>query len=270
MPQDVVKPKFEVSISKKQRKSVLFIQKQGYLSLSEFSSDIYSIDLVFNNKGGVSQALASIPDLIVMNCKQLDTDDINDVKYLKSNVLTHHIPIVILSSLVNKQVQLQCLKIGVDAILSHPVDPCVLEAQIKSLLQSRDQLKAIYQQDSHLIDKINVETSDQLFLNRVRGIVLDNISNTSFNIEELVRVMKVSRTFLYVKVKSLTNQATSEFVRDIRLKEAAKLLKKGIYNVSEVAFQVGFSDPKYLSRRFKEKFGISPSVFHKGHVIDSK
>jgi AraC-like DNA-binding protein len=71
---------------------------------------------------------------------------------------------------------------------------------------------------------------------------------------------------LYVKIKSLTDKTTSEYVRDIRLEEAARLLKEGLLNVSEVAFEVGFKDPKYLSKKFKQKFGITPAMFRKGEV----
>jgi len=252
------------TLSRKQAKSILLIQKGNPLSIRSLQGKHYSCNTIYGLKNGLSQAVASIPNLIIIACKAIGKDDMESVKQLKMNVLTQHIPIIILVSKLTNMEQIACLKVGVDVVCSYPIDERVLEAQVTALLRSRDHLKTIFQQDTHLIDKIDVEDLDQLFMNRARQVVIDNISNSSFSIGEFVRLMQVSRTLLYVKIKALTGQSTSEFVREIRLKEAAKLLKEGVCNVSQVAFKVGFCDPKYLSKKFKEKFGISPSIFQKG------
>jgi len=263
-----INQRFGVSNYKEPPKNVLLIQKQGSEGVFRFLNNSYSVDIAYCRKSGLEQALVSVPDLIIMDLNTIEKEDLSSVKFLKNNELTHHIPIVAILSAFGKDIQINCFKNGVDAVLPCAIDECVLDAQIKALLRSRDQLKAIFQRDNHLIEKMATGSSDEIFLNKAKSIVLDNISNGSFSINDFVRLMRVSRTLLYVKLKKITNQATSEFVRDIRLIEAAKLLKEGNYNVSEVAFMVGFCDPKYLSRKFKDKFGVSPSVFRKGNVLE--
>jgi len=254
----------DLSISKAQARTILVIQNRKNTPLLKALSKAYVLEVKDTIEVGLEHALASIPQLIIFDLDQLH--DMFFIRHLKNNLLTQHIPIIVVSSLLSKEIHIECLKEGVDAVYEYPADECILLAQVYALLKSRESLKNIFQYQDQLISKIEVEDADSMFVNRARQVVVDNLSNSAFNIVVFVSLMGVSRTQLYIKIKGITNLSTSEFVREIRLKEAAKLLKKGIYNVSEVAFKVGFNDPKYLSRKFKEMFQISPSAFQKGRV----
>jgi AraC-like DNA-binding protein len=160
--------------------------------------------------------------------------------------------------------QIEGIRAGMDLVFPGSVDRKVLQVSLTGLMSERARLKEIYQLSDVPKSNGGEVTFDQFFLQRARKIVLNNYTNSDFNIEQFVKNMNVSRTMLYVKIKQLTGYTTSEFVRGIRMEEAARLLKEGMLNVSEVAFKVGFKDPKYLSKKFKLCYGITPSDFRRG------
>ncbi|WP_430816095.1 response regulator transcription factor [Carboxylicivirga sp. RSCT41] len=245
---------------------IVVINKMGN---NLFSSDLeseFAIVKAYSNQHGIENTLAILPKLVLFASYRVTDEDTYLVQNLRDNPLTAHIPVVFITSEISNQQQINCLQAGVDAVFQMTIDKDVLNAQLKALINSREHLRAVYKQNQALVNGMHSDSLDRLFIKRARQIVLENYTNCSFNIDEFVKLMNVSRTMLYVKIKSLTDKTTSEFVRDIRLEEAARLLKEGLLNVSEVAFEVGFKDPKYLSKKFKQKFGITPALFRKGEV----
>ncbi len=215
-----------------------------------------------NNK----QLKYPFPVLIVFILNQLRDAEIKLIKQLKANHTTALLPIVgVLNQLTNTK-HIKCINAGMDLVFSDEVERTVLQASVKALVSERTRLKRIYQEKQATEIKAGEYSFDEVFMQRARNVILDNYTNPTFNITQFVRYMNVSRTNLYIKIKELTNQTTSEFVRSIRLEEAARLLKEGELNVSEVAFKVGFKDPKYLSKKFKLRYGITPSDFRKGNM----
>ncbi|MBS2210746.1 helix-turn-helix transcriptional regulator [Carboxylicivirga mesophila] len=227
---------------------------EQYSNVTSLALQQFSPDLVY--KAGA--------DFIVIASDKLHLKDISTIKQLKSDVRTAHIPIIGLLKQFSDLKHISWLNAGVDQVFQWSIDVRVLLASAHALIKERKRLKHLYQKSATIESGNGNGSLDQLFISRARNVVLDNYSDTAFNIEQFVSLMNVSRTMLYVKIKQLTGKTTSEFVRDIRLEEAARLLKDGMLNVSEVAYKVGFKDPKYLSKKFKIRFGTTPSDFRRG------
>jgi len=224
----------------------------------------FAIDRINNTANGFNRLLDLAPDLILYVCQSLTAADFNSLKTIKRNRTSSHIPIALIVAHVSKTEQINCFNIGINAIMLSTTDGGIINAQLKALINEREKLRNYYRPSTDYKQPDDNKSYDELFIARAQKVVFDNYTNSDFNIEQFVKHMKVSRTMLYVKIKSLTNKTTSEFVRDIRLEEAARILKQGELNVSEVAFKVGFRDPKYLSKKFKQKFQICPSDFRRG------
>ena len=183
-------------------------------------------------------------------------------KAIKDDIRTSHIPIILLSAKSSKESEITGLEVGADDYISKPFNADVLKLKINKLLEKQ---KQIFRNIKHPIDispsKIEIESKDEQFLKKAIGVVEENISNADFLVEDLCREMAISRVYFYKKILALTDKSPSEFIRIIRLKRAADLLERSQMYVNEVAFQVGFNDPKYFRKYFKEEFGVTPSEY---------
>ncbi|MCU4158311.1 response regulator [Carboxylicivirga sp. A043] len=224
----------------------------------------YRVDEASNGVEGLEKASSSLPDIIITDVMMPEMDGFTFCDKLRKNVITSHIPIVMLTALDNVDSKREGLEMGADAYVVKPFDKQLLVTQIQNLLSNRQLLKSRFKEQWDFVEEIATTSTDQQFVNRAIQTVEDNMSDATFNVSELVKKMNVSRTLLHMKLRELTGQSTSEFIRTIRLKQAAKLLKQGELNVSEVTYQVGFNDPKYFSKSFKSLFGVTPTLFQKG------
>lgn len=224
----------------------------------------YRVDEAANGVEGLEKASSSLPDIIITDVMMPEMDGFTFCGKLRKNVITSHIPIIMLTALDNVDSKREGLETGADAYVVKPFDKQLLVSQIQNLLTNRQLLKARFKEQWDFVEEIATTSTDQQFVNRAIQTVEDNMADANFNVSELVKKMNVSRTLLHMKLRELTGQSTSEFIRTIRLKQAAKLLKQGDLNVSEVTYQVGFNDPKYFSKSFKSLFGVTPTLFQKG------
>jgi len=206
---------------------------------------------------------AETPDIIIVN-NSCDADTETVLSKLH-DLMVYPVPIIVLSREIENDALIKWLRQGADMVLNSNIASSVLNAQIGALIKKQDNIKSYYQQ-LPINNGLLSDSFQNRFINRARKVVLSNYTNCNFNIEQFVKEMHVSRTLLHVNLRNYTGKSTSEFVRDIRLEEAARLLKEGYYNVSEVAFKVGFSDPKYLSKKFKLKYGLTPNQFRRGII----
>lgn len=208
-------------------------------------------------------------------------------RQIKSDFTTSHIPIILLTAKTEKDAILEGLESGADDYLTKPFDTEILKTKIKGVLQNRRMMREYFLSSSlnaheHEIFSLNetivieeptekkeetspessnlLSTMDKEFLERCLNLVTENLANPDFTINQLSRELALSRTIFYEKLKALTGQSPQEFIRLIRMKEAARLLKEQI-PVQEVALLVGFTDAKYFSTAFKKHFGVSPSKF---------
>ena len=222
----------------------------------------YQILEAINGKEAWHITQEKMPDLIISDVMMPEMDGIQFCKLLKTNLQTSHIPIILLSALGAIQYRIKGLETGADAYIPKPFNLAFLKAKVNNLLLARKQLKQAFEKDIAMVPKaFSPSKKDEQFLNEIIALIDKNLDNNEFDMEELLKAMKMSHSSMYRKLKSLTNLSGNEFIRNIRLKRAADMLQHDQFNISEVAYKVGFTDPKYFSTCFKKVFGVSPSQY---------
>jgi AraC-like DNA-binding protein len=172
--------------------------------------------------------------------------------------------VILLTALTGEEQQLRGLETGANDYMTKPFNFEILLSKIRNLLiQQATARKTYLKQVEASPSRPVVESADEKFIRQALDLVEKNIANPGFSVEEMSREMFISRVALYKKILSLTGKTPIEFIRGVRLKRAAQLLESNQYTVSEIAYRVGFNNPKYFSRYFKEEFGILPSAFQK-------
>jgi len=213
-------------------------------------------------ESGLELAQTSLPDIIISDVMMPGTDGIEVLQKLKSTPQTSHIPVILLTAKDNEESMLEGLKYGADGYVTKPFNHESLRQQILNIVQHRNILRDRFRREVITEPaEVTVTDSDELFLRQAMDIVEENMSNTEFSVDQLVREMGVSRSKLYLKLKALTGQSSSEFVRTVRLKRAVQLLENSNYSVKEVMYMTGFNTASYFSKCFKRQFGIVPSEY---------
>ena len=221
----------------------------------------YKISLAHNGQEGIDAAFEHIPDLIVSDVMMPIKDGYELCNTLKMDQRTSHIPIVLLTAKADMDSKIEGLQKGADAYLAKPFDKKELRTRLEKLLELRAVLQKRYQVNA---EEVPLETSVEIsvedeFIQLIKSAVFDNLDDIDFGIPELCKAIGMSRTQLHRKTKALTGRSTSNFVRSLRLGKAKELLHTSHLNISQIAYEVGFRDPKYFSRTFAEEFGISPN-----------
>ncbi|HEX2629814.1 MAG TPA: helix-turn-helix domain-containing protein, partial [Chitinophagaceae bacterium] len=197
-------------------------------------------------------------------------DGIQMLDHIKNDISTSHIPVVLLSAKYSIESQIEGLRYGADYYITKPFNSEFLLVSINNLLRQRKKLFESFVQQKKMPDlgpsPIVVTSKDEIFLKDVVAIVEEKMADPDFNIDTVAETVAMSRTTFYKKFKSLTGLAPVEFVRDMRLQRAKQYLDAGGNNISEVAYLSGFSNPKYFSTCFREKFNITPSEYLKSKV----
>jgi YesN/AraC family two-component response regulator len=245
------------------KETVLLVEAQHtdmQESLRKNLSVHYEVTSIGNGDKALELARETNPDIIIADAVMPGVSGYELCRILKSAIETSHIPIILLSALNEKENIIFGLEAGANDYIVKPFDSDILKARIRNILQSREQLRKIVFSPNTPIEETNyTNESDIEFLDKAMGIVEKEIDNSEFSINELCSMLAMSRTSVYNKLKSLTNQAPNDFIRIIRLNKAKDFLASGKYTVSEVSYRVGFTDPKYFSTSFKKQFGVSPS-----------
>lgn len=204
------------------------------------------------------------PDLIISDIMMPEMNGLELCRKVKTNSLTNDIPIILLTAKTKEEDQIKGMTIGADAYINKPFYTELLIETINNILKNRALLKSKLNNqimyDKHF-ESINFKSSNDQFLERVNKVINENISNPDLSVDVLALNVGVSRVHLYRKMKELTNQSVRDYIKDIRLKQAAKILKGKGFNVSEVAYKVGFNNATYFSTLFKEKYGVTPKEY---------
>ena len=224
----------------------------------------YQVIEAENGQIGIEKALNFIPNIIISDIMMPEVNGIELCQQLKTNECTSHIPIVLLTAKVEEKDQYKGLKIGADAYITKPFKLQLLESQIENILINRALLYKRYSQEITLKPKDVVITNlEEQFLKRMQDVLDNKLIESSFTIEEFSQALGMSRMQLHRKLKALTGSSPSEFIRLQRLKLAAQLLKKSNINVSQVGYSVGFNNPSYFGKCFKEKYHCTPAEYAK-------
>lgn len=222
----------------------------------------YRIVTAPNGKQGLETALTIIPDLVIADVMMPQMDGFEVCEKLKNDIQTSHIPIILLTALSESQKQIGGLKAGADAYITKPFDENILLAQIDNLIQSRANLrKVFFLSDAEWNKGMEVLCSDRMLVDKATSIIEQHLNDKSFVVDLLATKLGMSTSSLYRKLKALTNQSPTEFVRYIRLKRAVKLMNEGNSNVDEVGCAVGFNSHSYFTSSFKKQFGMTPSDY---------
>jgi signal transduction histidine kinase/CheY-like chemotaxis protein/AraC-like DNA-binding protein len=223
----------------------------------------YRIVEATDGQNGLDSAFEEIPDLAICDVMMPRLDGFGFCKKLKTDDRTSHIPVVMLTARAALEDRLEGLELGADDYLTKPFNRTELELRVQNLLKQRDLLRQKYSRQMAEFPqndpKPTLSTVDDRFLSRAIHIVKERMEDSHFGTEDFCNALNMSRSNLHRKLKALTNQSTTEFIRSLRIYRAAELLKKQDVNVSEVAYQVGFESISYFSKSFKEQMGASPS-----------
>jgi signal transduction histidine kinase/DNA-binding response OmpR family regulator len=220
----------------------------------------YNLLIARNGQEGIQMALEIVPDLVVSDIMMPIKDGYQLCETLKQNSLTSHIPIILLTAKADIDSKVEGLEKGADAYLSKPFEKRELLVRLKKLLELRQKLQDHFLSIDATTEVINKEDA---FIQKVRTVIEENINDDAFGIPQICRAVGLQRAQLHNKIKALTGQSTSIYVRIIRLKRGKHLLSTTDLNVSEVAYEVGFKDPKYFSRLYIETFKELPSEVKK-------
>jgi DNA-binding response OmpR family regulator/two-component sensor histidine kinase len=232
--------------------------------LKEILSANYRVDEASDAESGMKLADTKHPDLIICDVMLPDFSGFEFCRKVKDEFKTSHIPVVLLTALADLPNQMSGLKSGADAYITKPFDLQYLYLTIENLINQRRKLQSKFYHGTKLeSDEYVHNPEDQKFLEKVIGEIEKHITDASFDVETLCRVINLSQPQTYRKIKALTDLSISEFIRNIRLKKASQLLAAGSKTISEVAYEVGFSDPNYFSKCFVKVYGQTPSEYLK-------
>ena len=211
---------------------------------------------------GIRLAMKYVPDVIVSDVMMPGMDGVECCRRLKTELQTCHIPVILLTACSLDEQRIQGYNGGADSYISKPFNSQLLLSRIRNLIDSRRQLRQFFG-DNQTLAKENISDMDKDFVSRFKALVEEKMRDPELNVEDLGKDMGLSRVQLYRKLKSLTNYAPNELLRQARLKKAISLLASSEMTVAEIAYEVGFSSPSYFTKCYKEQFGESPTDFLK-------
>ena len=202
------------------------------------------------------------PDLVVSDIMMPLMDGVELARKIKNETLTAHIPVILLTAMGSEEKQLEGLKAGVNDYITKPFTFEILASKIRNLLMQQKLLQKRFQKQIEVNpSEVTITPVDEKFLKQALDVVEKYMDNPDFSVEDFSREMCMSRKALYNKILSLTGKAPLEFIRSIRIKRAAQLLEKSGMSIAEIAYEVGFNNPKNFTKYFKEEFKVLPSQY---------
>lgn len=245
---------------------------RSFIKESLFSA--YNIIETENGVLGFETAIEQIPDLIITDVMMPEMDGLTLCGKLKLDDRTSHIPIIMLTAKATTASQVNGLSMGADIYLTKPFSMQILLLHIRNLLASRERMQQKYSRQMmqpKLVTEVVPKSVDDVFLQKMISLINDHIDDPDLDVELICKKAAMSRTVLYKKLKAVINMSVNDFVKSVRLKKAAMLLQQKQYNINEIAYMVGFNDPKYFSREFKKQYHILPSEYinlNNGHLTN--
>lgn len=225
-------------------------------------SEKYRTRQAYDGQQGLKIAHDEIPDLIITDLMMPVMNGMELCDRLKSDLSTSHIPVVMLTAKGSDQDKLEGIKTGADAYLTKPFSPDLLMVTVGKLIENRRLLQEKYSRSVKVEpSEIHITPVDEQFIELVLQVIDRFLDDSSFTVEQMAKEVGTSSPQLYRKVKAITGMSPNEFIRNIRLKRGAQLLKRSGMTVSEISYKVGFGNPKYFSRCFSQQFGCSPKDF---------
>lgn len=243
------------------RSKVLIVEDNYELRsyLGEIFEHTYDVELAADGVEGFQSAqIANAPDIIVSDVMMPRMNGFELCEKVKTNLGTSHIPVLLLTAKTGEHDRMDGLRLGADDYIAKPFVPEELLLRVKNTLDTRRRVREVFSRVVNLDPKeISVTSADEEFLLTALEFVEEHIDDLELNVVRLAEALNVSRALLFTKLKALTNQTPGNFIKSIRLKRAAQLLSTDKLNIAQVSYAVGFRDPKYFSKCFKESYGVS-------------
>ena len=261
----------EVQLPKAGRRQSIVIAEddkeiQDYLA-SELSSD-YDIIICDNGRTGLTEVLKNVPDLVISDIMMPEMDGNTMCSKIKQNPATSHIPVIMLTAKSRDEDQLEGLEMGADAYIMKPFNLEILRRTIVNLIHTHQMLRLKYGRNDQLeeqVDDVKMKSPDDQLLERVMKVINKNIGNSDLSVDAIADEVGISRVHLHRKMKELTGQTPHDFIRNIRLKQAANLLASRNMNITEVMYACGFNNAASFSTIFKKFYGMSPREYMNEH-----
>ena len=228
----------------------------------------YTVEVATNGAKAWEMIPELQPDIIVSDVMMPEMDGNELCKLVKTDIRTSHIPLILLTARSAKEQKLEGLKSGADDYITKPFDFDILSLRIKKLLKLQQKRQENFNPQMEIApSEITITSLDEKLIKKAIQYVEDNISRSELSVEELSNELNMSRVHLYKKILSITGKTPIEFIRIIRLKRAAQYLRESQQTISEIAYQTGFSNPKFFRKYFKEEFGVLPSEYQEREGI---
>ncbi len=225
----------------------------------------YHLSYAADGEAGIEKALEEVPDIIISDVMMPKKDGYEVCDTLKKDVRTSHIPIILLTAKSDADSRISGLEVGADAYLAKPFNEKELSVRLEKLLEIRKTLQQRYQSiGNEIFSDSPVSNQEDTFILEIQNTIQQNLSDETFGITELCQALQISRAQLHNKLKALTGRSTSHYIRSIRIHQSKEMLiNNPKLNISEIAFETGFSNLKYFSKVFTEEIGTSPSQYRK-------
>ncbi len=261
---DIAFDDFDAPLSKNKNYTILLVEDNPEVMqmMSDNLKSQYNILSALDGKAGLDKVLKERIDLIVSDVMMPVMDGLEMCDKIKSNVEINHIPIILLTARHTLDNRIEGLRAGADAYIEKPFSFNHLQAQIESLLKNRERERENFLHKPYLpVSNTNINKIEEEFLQQISMKIIENIQKSEFNVEQLAQEMCMSRSSLHRKIKEVSNLTPIDFIRLIRLKKAAELMKEKGYRTTEVCEMVGISSPSYFIKLFQKQFGMTPKEF---------
>lgn len=272
---EISKKELFEKLSTRKRQTIVIVEDdeeiRNYLK-SQLEGD-FNILVCGNGEEALELVYKEIPALVISDIMMPIMDGNTLCAKIKSNVNTNHIPVILLTAKNRDEDRLEGLETGADAYLVKPFNMDILRRTITNLLKEREVLRNKFAGNENLggnVEPVDLESPDRKLLERILSVVNKNIGNPDLSVEMIAKEVGISRVHLHRKMKELTNQTPHDFIRNVRLKQAASLLTNGHQNISEVMFACGFNNAASFSTTFKNFYGRSPRDYMKEHLQEEK
>jgi YesN/AraC family two-component response regulator len=221
-----------------------------------------------NGKIGLQRAVDELPDFIITDVMMPVMDGLSMIHQIKQNKDICHIPVIVLSAKASLEDRLQGLQEGIDDYITKPFSATYLKRRIENIISQRHALQQSYLEQitpensaEYKLESPQIVDADQQMMKTLMNFLEDNIGNPELRIDDLASAVNLGRTVFYEKIKSIVGMTPVDFVRHVRMQRAEELVARSKSSFSEIAYAVGFSDPKYFSKCFKKETGMSPSEY---------
>lgn len=230
--------------------------------VSSVLSERFNVISASNGKEGLEIIRKEMPDLIIADIMMPEMDGLEMTRRIKEDFRTSHIPVILLTALSDINEQIEGIKTGAEAYVLKPFHALYLKELATTLIKQR---AMVFRKvaDKNILEpgELKITSRDEEFIRKIISLIEENYSRPDFNVEKLVELSSCGRTVFYNKIKSFTGLSPVEFLRQMRLKIAARYLLTPGYNVSEVAYLCGFNDEKYFRKCFRDLYGMTPTEY---------